>query len=380
MLAGWIALRFKDRPAQALEHFQTLNSVVTLPVSLARGAYWSARAAEAMNDPALARRWYETAALYPTVFYGQLAVDRLGDALNALKTRPLEPSPQARTLFEQNPLVKAARILAKMGQDYPLGLFVRHLAQQADTPEQSILAASLGQDLERPQMGVIAAKAAVQDGAIMIENGYPVIALADAPADSHSLILSIARQESQFNPKAISHVGALGLMQLMPATANRMSRQLQKPYSRERLLSDPAYNLELGSTYFAQLLKRYDGAPMLALAAYNAGAGSVSRWLNDYGDPRIQATDPIDWIEMIPYSETRNYVQRVLEAAPVYALRLGDSAAGSDGGDETITLTSFLQRGRKAGPDGYMPRPKPLPELPFIMPVSNETAPTMPGG
>ncbi|GER05263.1 lytic transglycosylase [Iodidimonas nitroreducens] len=350
-LAGWIALRFQSRPAQALAHFQAMLSVVNFPVSLARGAYWTARAAEDLNDPALARRWYEEAARYPTVFYGQLALDHLGGDMLMLDRQTKIIDEATRQAFEAQDLVKAARFLARMGEERSLAHFVRQLVENAPTPDQARMAASLAIDFDRPQIGVIAAKTSVRDGDLIIEHGYPLIDMTKGLGQSQSLILSIARQESQFDPKAVSHVGALGLMQLMPATANRLARQLQRPYSRERLLNDPAFNLELGHRYFNQLLRRYDGAPMLALAAYNAGSGPVDRWIKDYGDPRRITADPIDWIEMIPYGETRNYVQRVLEAAPIYSIRLGAFKDAS--------LSQFIHKGRELDITSLLPTPKP---------------------
>lgn len=335
-LAGWIALRFENRPAIAMRHFQSMLSVVSYPVSLARGSYWSARAAEAMNDMALAARWYRAASSHPTVFYGQLAIDRLGADIGSLASNNITgPSAEDRAAFAAQDLVKAAHLLSRLGKDRALGHIIRHLVTTAKNPQEIELAAELGMTFKRPNIGVIAAKTASRDGAFLVDNGYPVIDMTGTSTLQKSLILSIARQESQFDPRAVSHVGALGLMQLMPATANRMARQLQKPYSKERLLGDPAYNLELGSRYFDQLLQRFNGSPILALAAYNAGPGAVNRWLRDNGDPRLEDADPIDWIEMIPYGETRNYVQRVLEAAPVYSLRLQN-------GKSAVSLSSLI--------------------------------------
>jgi len=214
------------------------------------------------------------------------------------------------------------------------------------------LAAELGQGLDRPDVGVIAAKLAVRDGTLLIDQGYPVIETPESLHGTRSLVHAIARQESLFDPQARSHVGALGLMQLMPATANRVARQLHFPYSKQRLLSDPTYNLTLGSHYFETLLRRYDGSPMLALAAYNAGPGNVARWLRDYGDPRGVAADPVDWVELIPYNETRNYVQRVLEAASIYDLRFEVASQPS--------LSGYLQRGRRESAADLQPQLRPV--------------------
>lgn len=338
-LAGWIALRFLDRPAVALTHFTTMYGVVGYPVSLARGAYWAGRAADRLGDAALAARWFDEAARYPTTFYGQLARERSGGDLHDLGAAEASASEEERALFDLAGPVRAARLLARLGEDRLLGHFIRQMTQSAPTASARMLVAGLGAEFERPQIGVIAAKLASRSGTLIVERGYPLVRLELASPEQQSLAHAIARQESQFDPAAISHVGALGLMQLMPATANRVARQLNYPYSRERLLSDPAYNLELGTNFFATLLERFGGSPVLALAAYNAGPGAVDRWLKDFGDPRDMSADPLDWIELIPYGETRNYVQRVLEAAPVYGLRLADGAPTS--------LTAYIDLGRR---------------------------------
>jgi len=351
-LAGWIALRFLGRPVEAMDHFQTLYALVNFPVSVARGAYWAGRAAEGMKDPALARRWFEEAARYPSAYYGQLALDRLGGDISVVNGARVEVDAAARERFERRPLVRAARMLGIIGAEDPLRDIVRHLAQVAPSPAERALAAELGAELDRPDVGVIAAKLAVRDGTILLNHGYPVLDMTEGLNGTESLVHAIARQESLFDPKAVSHVGALGLMQLMPATARRVARQIRYPYSKQRLLSDPAYNLTLGSRYFEGLLERYGGSPVLALAAYNAGPGSVRRWLEEYGDPRAVGSDPVDWVELIPYSETRNYVQRVLEAAAIYDLRLGaDGAAG---------LSAYLERGREMSAQDLRPKPRPL--------------------
>ena len=351
-LAGWIALRFLGRPVDAIGHFETMYAMVNFPVSLARGAYWAGRAAEALRDPALAERWFAEAARYPTAYYGQLALDRLGGDMAAVAEAAITPDSGLRARFERSRLVRAARLLALIGTDDALRDVVRHLTRRAGSPAEAALAAELGKELDRPDVGVIAAKLAVRDGTVLIDQGYPVIETPVPLDGTRSLVHAIARQESLFDPQAQSHVGALGLMQLMPATANRVARQLRYPYSKQRLLSDPAYNLTLGSHYFETLMRRYDGSPLLALAAYNAGPGNVSRWIREYGDPRGVAADPVDWIELIPYGETRNYVQRVLEAASIYDLRLDVMSRPS--------LSDYLQRGRRESAADLHPQPRPV--------------------
>ncbi|GAB4125525.1 MAG: lytic transglycosylase domain-containing protein [Rhodothalassiaceae bacterium] len=337
-LAGWIALRFLDRPHDALAHFDRMRKVVSLPISLARTSYWSGRAAQALGDDDLAHRYFADAARYPAVFYGQLAAEWVGVATPS-EDPPIPLATETeRQAFERQPLVRAVRLLADAGESRALAHFIRKLADDAGSVTEKRLIAELGRSLERPDVGVIVAKSALSDGLLLLEDGYPLIADSGIAPMRQILIHAIARQESQFDPRAVSHVGALGLMQLMPATASRLARRLDRPYSRERLLNDPAFNLQLGETYLGDLLRRYDYSPILALAAYNAGPGAVDRWLADYGDPRLAGVDPIDWIELVPYGETRNYIQRVIEAAPLYGLRVA--------GDAPSRLRDFMALGR----------------------------------
>jgi len=322
-LAGWIALRYRDRPGAAMRHFQTGYAVVDFPVSLARGAYWAGRAAEAMGETARARRWYEQAARHPDAYYGQLALEHLDGDMSLVARAQVVVEEEARERFASHGLVRSARLLAEIDADDPLRDIIRHLTRTADTRAEKALVAELSDELERPDMGVIASELAARQGDLLLEDGYPLIDTPDKLTVADSLIHAIARQESRFDPQAKSHVGALGLMQLMPATALRVARRIEAPYSKQRLIREPAYNLKLGAHYIQQLLQRYSGSPVLALAAYNAGPVSVNRWLRQYGDPRRPGLDPVDWIELIPYSETRNYVQRVLESAAIYDVRLG---------------------------------------------------------
>ena len=352
-LAGWIALRFLHRPALAAEHFARLYKVVGYPVSLARGAFWLARSAEAMGDDARARAWYEKAARHWTSFYGRLAAEALGRTPIPPREAIAEVSPVARASFERRPVVEATRRLARVGATRPLHYFVRHLLATATTPAETASVTALAAELGRADIGVIAAKYAIRNGLVLADAGYPLLTIAGAVPDrEQSLTLAIARQESQFDPAAVSRVGALGLMQLMPATARRIAQRLGLPYARERLLSEPEYNLRLGRQHLADLLARFEGSAVLALAAYNAGANTVEHWIRTYGDPRDFSADPVDWIELIPYGETRDYVERVLEAAPIYASRLDNRAPR--------TLGAWLALGKRPPATDRTPRPRPL--------------------
>ena len=324
-LAGWIALRFLDNAEAAAHHFSALFNGVSYPISLTRGAYWSGRATAA-SDPALARRWYETARRYPTTFYGQLAMAELG--MRGLFELPPDPvvSTADRAAMANHELASVVRALAKVGPNDLLRLFVRRLIDLAETPGQRRLVAEIADQASRPEVGVLAARRAARKGDELIEHGYPLIAFPPdrgAARVDDALLLAMLRQESGFAQTAKSHAGALGLLQLMPATAKAVARRLGLPYDKARLTSDRVYNLSLGRAYMAGLLDAYNGSYVLALAAYNGGTRRVRSWIKRHGDPRDGDIDVIDWIEMIPIAETRNYVQRVMEAVAIYRRRLG---------------------------------------------------------
>jgi soluble lytic murein transglycosylase len=321
-LAGWVALRFLRDVDDAYDHFKRMYEAVRLPISRARGAYWAGRAAERRGDRTAARSWYEAAARHRTVFYGQLAAQQLQATVMLSLAPTPEPNAAEAAAFEKRELVQAARLLAELGERQRLRPFIMALNAEARTPVEHGLVGRLASQLGRPDLAVRSAKRSVRQGVIMPEYGYPVIGIGARARVEPALLLALSRQESEFNPKAVSRAGARGLMQLMPATAKLMARQLKMRYAKSRLLDDPVYNATLGSAFLADLIKRYNGSYVLALAAYNAGPSRVKRWLRDYGDPRIGEIDIIDWIELIPFNETRNYVQRVLEALQVYRLRL----------------------------------------------------------
>jgi len=327
-LAGWIALRFLTEPRVALEHFTTMRGVVGYPISVARAAYWAARAAAADGQAAAAQKWYRDAARHPTTFYGQLALAALGDDHLALVPDPVAARAVVAA-FEGRELARVARILGELGEDKLMRRFARRLADIVTVPAEHALVAGLGPDYGLHHVGLAAAKRSARSGVTLADAAYPtpfdssaLTGIRNAP--ELALVLGVARQESEMNPRAISSAGARGLIQLLPATAKRMARTLRVKYSRARLTQDPAYNLRLGSVYLAGLLKRYNGAYALALAGYNAGPNRVKRWLRANGDPRTGEVDPIDWIEMIPFHETRNYVQRVLENTQIYRHHLSD--------------------------------------------------------
>ncbi len=326
-LAGWISLRFLQDNAAALKHFTALYNKVRYPVSLARGAYWAGRAAEAAGQKKLAQEWYANGARQFTRFYGQLAAARLDH-----KDRPAipeDPHPdQAQTqAFANDELVKAANLIGAIDDKNLLRRFIFHLNRRAKSPGEHALVASLALAHNRRDIAVKAAKRSLRRGVSLIGAAYPTVALPQSNAGPETeLLLGLLRQESAFDLGAVSHAGARGLMQLIPSTARKVARGLGIGYSRNRLTTDPDYNLTLGAAYLGQMITRFKGSYVLALAAYNAGPARVSKWLKANGDPRSGEIDVIDWIELIPFNETRDYVQRVLENLQIYRHRNGNQA------------------------------------------------------
>jgi soluble lytic murein transglycosylase len=316
-LAGWIALRFLDRPADALRHFGQMHGNVSTPISSSRAAYWAGRAAEVLDDPSQAEDWYTRGAAFQTTFYGQLAAARIGQTRITLPA-PAAPHAAAIEVFEADARVAAVRALIRLGMDRTARLFLRHLAVESDDLDRSALIAALSGEAGLTGTAVFTARRAALGRRILPDLGYPL--LDDLPPDGPepALVHAIIRQESSFERTAISRVGARGLMQLMPATAKQTARGLGLAYDLGGLIGDPAYNVRLGSAYLDQMVTRFDGTYVKAIAAYNAGPGRIARWVDLHGDPNDPDVDVIDWIERIPFRETRNYVQRVLEALHVY--------------------------------------------------------------
>ncbi|WP_156254604.1 lytic transglycosylase domain-containing protein [Sandarakinorhabdus oryzae] len=324
-LAGWLALRKLGQPGLALSHFRNARAVAQAPISQARGDYWAGRAAEAAGQRDQARQYYAAAASHPDYFYGQLAAERLGQAL-ALTARPL-PAVDSRSAgnFRAEPRVRAVFALADVDRPRQT-IFLKQLADTADTPDRAILVANLAGPLGRPDAGVHAGKAARGTAELtMIAAAFPLLPLPDSLVPRFAIIHAITRQESQFDRSARSSANALGMMQLLPGTAAETAQKLGLPASpASRLLDDPVWNVTLGSAYLERLRAAYGGSAPLAVAAYNAGPGNVRRFLALNGNPKDG--DIIDWIESIPFSETRNYVQRVLENAVVYETLYPDRA------------------------------------------------------
>jgi peptidoglycan lytic transglycosylase len=323
-LSGWIALRSLDDYKVAYDHFTTLYAGVGTTISKARGAYWAGRAAEDMGDVATAQNWYRAAATNNTAYYGQLAAARLG-SVDALTFAPMpRPTPAETAAFDKRELVRAVRLLGQLDQESRARPFLTAMADGTSDPDTLRLTADLGRELHRDDLAVMVAKIARDKGVDLIDYLYPLRSVPAGPGPEQALTLAVIRQESAFELGAVSPAGALGLMQLMPSTAKHVAKSEKLRYRKQDLTRSAEYNMRLGRAYLQELLDHFDQSYVLAIAAYNAGPDRVSGWISQYGDPRDHGVDVVDWIETIPISETRNYVQRVLENLQVYRHRLGE--------------------------------------------------------
>jgi peptidoglycan lytic transglycosylase len=335
-LAGFIALRFLHQPKTALGHFELLYAGVSSPISAARGAYWAGRAAEAMKDQPKAQQWYGFAARHSSTYYGQLAARQLGwtDVPDPASTQALPP--EARAAFEAREMVRIVRALEQAGaREWTRPFFLRLIGADA-APQDFLQAAALASELGRQDLALTAAKTG-RGSVDMADHLFPTWKLPAGLGTEEALLLSVMRQESAFDPQAVSSAGARGLMQLMPATARTVAKQNGFAYKADMLTGDPDYNIRLGSAYLSSLLADYGGSYVLSLAAYNAGPSRVREWIGDHGDPRNSKVDAIDWVERISISETRNYVQRIMETLAIYRRRLG-------GPTLALTLDQDLKR------------------------------------
>ena len=319
-LAGATALNKLGRPADAIRLFDFYAHGALSPQTRSKGFYWAGRAAASAGRSAEAETNYARAATAPDQFYGQLAAERLGHAIPAPPQQPaIVPTEAERLAFAQRSLVEAARVLGQLGRYSDQTLFVRAIAQALDNDRERVLAADFGRSIGRPDLGVWIAREARSKGAsFYARSGFPEVPVPPVFARYWTISHAITRQESSFDRAAVSNAGARGMMQLMPGTARETARKLGMSYDFSRLTNDPAYNMMLGTSYFSVLLDQWGGSVPLAVASYNAGTGNVRKWVAQNGDPRTGGVDMVQWIEAIPFSETRNYVQRVLENAVVY--------------------------------------------------------------
>lgn len=316
-LAGSVAMDRLGRPRDAVNMFERYAIAAKTPQTRSRGFYWAGKAAAKAGDPSSATRYYEQAAAYYESFFGQLSLEQLRRALPQVQR--VAATPPVLTDGNVPPVHLAAALAAKYGSWRDQSNFFRAIARHADDRDAYTAAIGLSQALARPDLAVMAGRAARTDGIPdLLGNSYPTVNVPAAHNQTWTLAHAIMRQESQFDRAAVSHAGARGLMQLMPGTARETSGKISMAYRPDALTIDTDYNIALGATYIERMLDYYGGSYPLAIAAYNGGPGNVNKWLRAYGDPRTGSIDMMDWIEKIPLSETRDYVYRVLENAVMY--------------------------------------------------------------
>jgi soluble lytic murein transglycosylase len=341
--AGWIALRFLNDPATALAHFAKIAQGNSNPITLSRAGYWQGRATEALGRRDEARAHYEAAARYSTAYYGQLARARLGHKDIVVRPPP-EPPSDRRDAVARLDVVRAIELLYAIDER---DLIAGALADLGERSIDTVALAAIGEVAARHKDAramLLLGKAALGRGLPLDHYAFPIIGIPDyhaiGPAIEPAVVYAIARQESTFNPKTVSSARAMGLMQVTPEAGRYVAKKFGASYDEKRLLSDQTYNVALGAAELGDLYVDYRGSHILTFVGYNAGRGRVKEWIAKYGDPRDPKVDPIDWVEHIPFSETRNYVQRVLENLQVYRVRFG--------GGSKLLIEADLHRGAAA--------------------------------
>jgi soluble lytic murein transglycosylase len=338
--AGWIALRFLNQPNTALNHFARIPESTVHPTSLARAYYWQGRALEAMGRQNEARGLYQTASQFSAAYYGQIARGRLGMAEMAVR-QPPQLSQAERAALRNVDIVRAVEILYAINER---DLVTTMAADLGDRPIEVGVLTMIG-ELAASNRD---ARAMLYLGRTAMARGFPLehFAFPDVgipsvtpigPELDRAIVYAITRQESAFNQKTVSSANALGLMQVTPAAGRDTAKRFGAKFDQKRLLSDAVYNVQMGSAELVALLQDYRGSYILTFAGYNAGRGRIQEWVKRYGDPRSPQVDPVDWVELIPFSETRNYVQRVMENMAVYRVRLG--------GSNRLMIEADLRRG-----------------------------------
>ncbi|MBU6140311.1 MAG: lytic transglycosylase domain-containing protein [Proteobacteria bacterium] len=323
--SGWIALRFLDKPKDGYSHFANLYRNVSQPVTLSRAAYWLGMAAEASGNRDQAIEWYKTGTKYPIFFYGQLAIHkhRVIDPLGAKNDiiLPKDPEITAADFSEisKSRAARAAFLLSVTGDKSSSTKIFEWIVNNAKTDGQISVIMQLVNEIGDRQLDARISRIAAKRNVFFIKDKFQIVK--EISDDEYApLVHAIVKQESGFAPTAVSQVGAIGFMQLMPGTAKLVAKELGVSYNKTKLATDIHYNVRLGSFYIKKLINRFNGSEMLAIAAYNAGPNAVQRWINEFYDPRQEQDidKVVDWIELITYSETRNYVQRIMENLIVY--------------------------------------------------------------
>jgi soluble lytic murein transglycosylase len=329
--AGWYALRFLNEPDRAIPHFEALLKVASKPISRSRAAYWLGRAEEAAGRIEDARTHYSVAAADEVAFYGQLARVKLGHSKLGLPPLPM-PTDVDKAAFAGNDLARVMVLLIAAGYEDDCALIYPELARQLPSGGQIKLLVDFIERRGDHQLALQIGKIAAERGLGVERLAYPLEAIPEDARDQKAIetaiVYAIARQESAFNPRAVSKAGAMGLLQLLPSTAAATAKNMGVSFSKGKLSSDPSYNAALGAAHLHDLVEEFNGSYILTFAAYNAGSRRAYDWIERFGDPRDPKVDPIDWIELIPFGETRNYVQRVTENLQVYRERLNGSKLG----------------------------------------------------
>ena len=361
-LAGWIALRYINAPQKALKHFDRLAEIAPTRTEKSRAHYWLGRTLEALGRDGDAASHYREAAQNTTVYYGQLAREKLGRGKVPEEIESGEASASAQAKIDRDEVVRAFKIVAETGRKNDLYMFLWSFANRFKTTDEMNAVASVVWGEGGPHLSVKLAKAAAQQGIDIDSWSYPIRALPDwktvgKPVEK-ALVFGLSRQESEFNPTAGSRVGAQGLMQIMPGTAKLIAKRYGLSYAAGKLISDPAYNVKLGAAHLGDLVSDFGGSYVLTLVAYNAGPRRSREWVQEYGDLRGGSVDPIDWVESIPFQETRQYVQKVLQNVHVYRSRLAPktvqpmTADLARGGAAPAEYTAATTKAEPAGCDG----------------------------
>jgi len=344
-IAGWLALTKMGDALKAENHFRVFGAGVITPISISRAQYWLGEALKAQGRMEEANAAYDIAARYPYVFYGQLAAEKVKDRNPAavminFASLP-QPTDEERAAFARQPAVRAAILLAETGRIGTFERFAFALDDMLASPNEHQMLFDIASGYLEMRAAVRSAKAGLGRGLVAPDAVFPLMSLPPSPRTGSAepaMVLALARQESEFNHRAISSADARGLMQMIPRFAQAEARMVGLPFRQSWLTDDPQYNLRLGRGFLDDLVDSFGGSYILAAAAYNAGPSRARQWIRDFGDPRA-GTDPVNWIESIPFSETRNYVQRVLENTEVYRNRLS-------GQPTEIILSEDLRRGR----------------------------------
>lgn len=327
-MAGWLAMEYLKNPWAAFEHFERLYHTVETPISKSRAAYWAGLASEHLAHPEIAWKWYGAGARYPTTFYGQLSAEKLG------KKDRIVANTVAASNFKNSDLAGAARWLKTNGYKAEAAMFINKMIDEAQSPADFAAVADVSNTLGMKNLAIKSAQECEKkNGTALVGYSFPKIEKYMTNVNVEwALVHALIRQESRYDEAAVSSAGARGLMQLMPGTAKEVAKKAGISHQTDWLTQKPGHNVALGTRYLQNVLNRYDGNYAMALAAYNAGPARVNKWIQEFGDPRDPNVDLVNWIEMIPIYETRNYVQRVLEGLYVYRQTLAQNKSKADGG------------------------------------------------